>query len=159
MANVRFSVTRDVPLPADVAFAELIDWQGHAKWVPMTRVTIEEGDGGPGTVFVATSGLGPAALPDRMRVDAMDASAMTVRVTKIGPVLTGYVDLAVTTTGESTSRLTWLEDIRVPVLPQFLARPVGAAARKAFEMSIDRMAKHAQRTQTQKPISPAKRES
>lgn len=149
MANVRFIVTRDVALSADVAFAELIDWQGHAEWVPMTRVAIEQGDGGPGTVFVATSGLGPAALPDRMRVDALDSTAMTVRITKIGPVLTGYVDLAVTATGESTSKLTWLEDIRVPVLPQFLARPVGAAACKAFEMSIDRMAKHAQRTQAQ----------
>lgn len=141
-------VTRDLPLAADVAFAELIDWRGHAEWVPMTRVTIEEGDGGPGTVFVATSGLGPAALPDRMRVDALDTTEMTVRVTKIGPVLTGYVDLSVVATGESTSRLTWLEDIRVPVLPQFLARPVGAAARKAFEMSIDRMATHARRTRT-----------
>ena len=149
MANVRFIVTRDVPLPADITFAELIDWQGHAEWVPMTRVTIEEGDGGPGTVFVATSGIGPAALPDRMRVDALDSTELTVRITKIGPVLTGYVDLAVMATGESASRLTWLEDIRVPVLPQFLARPVGAAARKAFETSIDRMAKHAQRTRVQ----------
>jgi len=149
MAIVRFIVTRDLPLSADIAFAELIDWQGHEEWVPMTRVTVEHGDGGPGTVFVATSGLGPAALPDRMRVDALDPTAMTVRVTKIGPVLTGYVDLAVTATGESTSRLTWLEDIRVPILPQFLARPVGAAARKAFEASIDRMAKHAQRTRAQ----------
>lgn len=148
MANVRFIVTRDLPLSADVAFAELIDWRRHAEWVPMTRVVIEEGDGGPGTVFVATSGLGPAALPDRMRVDALDPTAMTVRVTKIGPVLTGFVDLSVTATGASTSRLTWLEDIRVPVLPQLLARPVGAAARKAFEMSIDRMAKHAQRART-----------
>lgn len=149
MAHVRFIVTREVPLPADVAFAELIDWPGHANWVPMTRVTIEEGDGGPGTVFVATSGLGPAALPDRMRVDALDPTAMTVHVTKVGPVLTGYVNLAVTATGESTSELTWLEDIRVPILPQFLSRPVGTAARKAFEVSIDRMAKHAQRTRAQ----------
>ena len=146
MANVRFTVIRDLPLPAHVAFAELIDWRGHAEWVPMTRVTIEDGDGGPGTVFVATSGVGPAALPDRMRVDALDATAMTVRITKIGPVLTGYVDLSVTSTGASTSRLTWLEDINVPVLPRFLARPVGAAARKAFAVSIDRMAKHARRT-------------
>ena len=146
MANVRFTVIRDLPLPADVVFAELIDWRGHAEWVPMTRVTIEEGDGGPGTVFVATTGLGPAALPDRMRVDALDPAAMTVRITKIGPVLTGYVDLSVTATGESASRVLWLEDIRVPILPQFLARPVGAAASKAFEISIDKMAKHARKT-------------
>ena len=142
MANVRFRVTRDLNLPARAVFDELVDWPGHAEWVPLTRVVVESGDGGPGTVFVATSGIGPLALPDRMRVDALDADAMTVRVTKIGPVLTGVVDLSVTSLGEQRCRLDWLEDIRVPVLPQFLARPVAAAARRGFETSITRMAKH-----------------
>lgn len=141
MANVRFRVTRDLNLPARAVFDELIDWPGHAEWVPLTRVVVESGDGGPGTVFVATSGIGPLALPDRMRVDALDTDAMTVRVTKIGPVLTGVVDLSVTSLGEQRCRLDWLEDIRVPVLPQFLARPVAAAARRGFETSITRMAK------------------
>jgi len=130
MANVYFTVTRDLPLPADVVFDELIDWRGHAKWVPMTRVKVLSGDGGPGTVFVATSGIGPVALPDRMAVS----------ITKIGPVLTGVVHLSVTSTGDRTSRLEWVEDIRVPGLPQFLAKPVGVAARKGFETSITRMA-------------------
>ena len=141
MANVRFRVTRDLNLPARAVFDELVDWPGHAEWVPLTRVVVESGDGGPGTVFVATSGIGPLALPDRMRVDVLDADAMTVRVTKIGPVLTGVVDLSVTSMGDQRCRLDWLEDIRVPVLPQFLARPVAAAARRGFETSITRMAK------------------
>ena len=141
MANVRFRVTRDLNLPARAVFDELVDWPGHAEWVPLTRVVVESGDGGPGTVFVATSGIGPLALPDRMRVDVLDADAMTVRVTKIGPVLTGVVDLSVTSLGDQRCRLDWLEDIRVPVLPQFLARPVAAAARRGFETSITRMAK------------------
>jgi hypothetical protein len=141
VANVRFRVTRDLNLPARAVFDELVDWPGHAEWVPLTRVVVESGDGGPGTVFVATSGIGPLALPDRMRVDVLDADAMTVRVTKIGPVLTGVVDLSVTSMGDQRCRLDWLEDIRVPVLPQFLARPVAAAARRGFETSITRMAK------------------
>lgn len=145
MANVRFRVTRDLSLPARVVFDELIDWPGHAEWVPLTRVVVESGDGGPGTVFVATSGIGPLSLPDRMRVDALDVDAMTVRVTKIGPVLTGVVDLSVTALGDARCRLDWLEDIRVPVLPQFLARPVAAAARRGFETSITRMAKRLSR--------------
>ena len=124
MANVRFTVTRDLPLPATIVFDELVDWKGHANWVPLTRVEILSGDGGPGTEFVATSGLGPLALPDRMRVDELDPVARTVRITKIGPVLTGTVRLSVTSTGDSSSRLEWFEDIRVPVLPQFLAKPV-----------------------------------
>lgn len=141
MANVWFRVTRDLPLPARVVFDELVDWPGHAEWVPLTKVRVESGDGGPGTVFVATSGVGPLALPDRMRVDALDPDAMTVRVTKIGPVLTGVVDLSVTALGENRSRLDWVEDIRVPYLPQVLAKPMALAARKGFETSITRMAK------------------
>jgi hypothetical protein len=140
MANVYFTVTRDLALPASVVFGELVDWKGHANWVPLTRVTVLSGDGGPGTEFVATSGLGPIALPDRMRVDELDAVTMTVRITKIGPLLSGLVHLSVTSTGENTSRLEWVEDIRVPGVPQFLAKPVAAAARRGFETSITRMA-------------------
>ena len=46
-----------------------------------------------------------------------------------------------TSTGSNSCRLDWFEDVRVPVLPQFLATPVGAAARQAFTTSIKKMAK------------------
>ena len=141
MARVFFTVSRDLPFAADVVFDELIDWKGHAAWVPLTRVKILSGDGGPGTEFVATSGLGPLALPDRMRVDSLDEAARTVHVTKIGPLLTGTVTLSVTALDPARSRLDWIEDIRVPGLPQFVAGPVAAAARKGFTMSISRMAR------------------
>ena len=141
MATVKFTVNRDLTLPARAVFDELIDWRGHAKWVPLTKVQVLKGDGGPGTEFIATSGIGPLALPDHMRVDALDAEAMTVRISKIGPVLSGVVHLSVTATGEGTSRLDWVEDIVVPRLPQFLAKLVAAAARVGFQASITRMAK------------------
>ncbi len=99
------------------------------------------GDGGVGTAFVATTGLGKAALPDRMRVEALDREAMTVHIVKIGPVLTGDVHLAVTASSNTTCELSWVEDVRVPGLPAVLARPVAAAASKAFTSSIGRMAK------------------
>ena len=141
MARVRFTVTRDLKLPADAVFAELIDWKAHEEWVPLTKVVIHSGDGGAGTEFTATSGVGPLALPDRMRIDSLDAATMTVHVTKLGPVLTGTVELKVTPTGTTSCRLDWFEDVRVPVLPQFLATPVGAAARQGFTTSIKKMAK------------------
>jgi len=141
MARVQFTVTRDISLPAETVFAELIDWKAHEDWVPLTKVEIHCGNGGAGTEFTATSGVGPLALPDRMRIDALDADAMTVHVTKLGPVLTGIVELSVTSTGASTCRLHWFEDVRVPLLPQFLAAPVGAAARQGFTTSIKKMAK------------------
>ena len=141
MAQVHFTVQRDLAQPAQMVFAELVDWKAHEDWVPLTKVEILSGNGGTGTEFVATSGAGPLALPDRMRVDELDAEAMTVRVTKIGPLLTGNVLLSVTEISESRSRLEWVEDINVPYLPQFLAKPVGLAAKQGFVMSINKMAK------------------
>ena len=141
MAQVHFTVQRQLSLPADEVFDELIDWPGHADWVPMTTVVIEEGDGGVGTVFVATTGFGPLALPDRMRVEELDRSAMRVRVTKIGPILTGDVVLAVSKESEESCQLLWDERVEVPILPQFLAKPVGVVAQVAFTVSISSMAK------------------
>jgi hypothetical protein len=140
VAQVHVTVTRDFAQPAAVVFAELIDWRGHARWVPLTRVRVESGDCGPGTVFVATTGVGPVALPDRMRVDELDAEAMTVRITKVGPVLSGLVDLSVTSTGATTSRVRWVEDVRVPGLPRGLARPVAAATERGFRRSLAHLA-------------------
>ena len=147
MSRVHFTVRKHLPLPGRLAYDELVDWRGHAAWVPMTRVVIESGDGGVGTTFVATTGLGPLALPDRMRVEAMDSDARTVTVVKIGPVLTGDVHLAVESVGDAACTVLWDEDISVPLLPGFLSKPVGAVARKAFEVSLDRMAKHARKRQ------------
>lgn len=147
MSRVHFTVRKHLPLPGRIAYDELVDWRGHAAWVPMTRVVIEEGDGGVGTTFVATTGLGPLALPDRMRVESMDSDARTVSVVKIGPVLTGEVHLAVESVGDAACTVLWDEDIKVPLLPGFLSKPVGAVARKAFEVSLDRMAKYARKRQ------------
>jgi hypothetical protein len=47
----------------------------------------------------------------------------------------------VSSTGDQTSRLEWVEDVLVPYMPQFLAKPVAAAARQGFQTSISRMAK------------------
>lgn len=144
VAQVDFTVVRSIPLPAREVFDELTDRAGHAEWVPMTRVEILAGEGGPGTEFIATTGLGPAALPDRMRVDSLDPDTMTVVITKIGPVLTGEVRLCVVSTGERSCRLEWFEGIRVPYAPQFMSRPIALAASRGFESAITRMVKRMQ---------------
>ena len=108
----------------------------------MTKVEILSGDGAEGTEFIATSGVGPLALPDRMRVDTLDREARTSQITKVGPVLTGVVDLTVTELNENSCTVYWVEDVHVPVLPQFLARPVAAGARTAFNQALGRMEKY-----------------
>lgn len=141
MAQVVFRVQVEMPHPARRVFQELVDWPGHADWVPMTRVEVLQGDGGVGTTFVATTGLGPLALPDRMRVEALDDAGMQVSVVKIGPILTGEVHLSVAELGPQSSRVDWVEDIRVPWLPQFAARPVAALASQGFRSSLRRLAR------------------
>lgn len=145
-ANVIFKVSRTLPFDADRVFEALVDWRGHADWVPFTKVEILSGDGAVGTEFIATSGVGPLALPDRMRVDSLDREARTCRITKVGPVLTGVVDLTVTPLGENSSSVHWVENVQVPVLPQFSARPVAAAARTAFMQTLGRMEKYLRRS-------------
>ena len=147
MARVDFTVVRSIPLPARTVFDELVDWAGHAEWVPLTRVEILKGDGGPGTEFIATSGIGPAALPDRMRVDALDPEAMTVDITKIGPVLSGTVRLRVVSLAEYSCRLDWIEKIVVPHAPQFLAPAIAFAAKRGFTSAISRLVKRIQARQ------------
>ncbi len=141
MARVEFTAHKHLRLPAQSVYDALIDWRGHADWVPMTRVRIEAGDGGEGTVFVATTGLGPAALPDRMRVESLDGQAMTADIVKIGPVLRGDVRIEVAPLSNTTCEVRWHEDITVPALPNFAAPAVAAATAKAFEKSLDRLAK------------------
>ena len=38
MSRVHFTVRKHLPLPGRIAYDELVDWRGHAAWVPMTRV-------------------------------------------------------------------------------------------------------------------------
>ncbi len=139
---VFFEAQRVLPYSADAVFAELIDWAGHAAWVPLTRVEVTVGDGGEGTEFIATSGVGPAALPDRMRVVSLDHESRTAVIEKLGPMLTGMVTLRVVPVTEWTSRVEWIEDIMVRGLPGFLSRPTARAARFAFERSLVGMARH-----------------
>lgn len=139
---VSFVATRLMPYSAGRVFAALIDWPGHANWVPLTTVEIVNGDGGVGTEFIATTGLGPAALPDRMRVDALDADAMRVDITKLGPMLTGSVVITVYPVTEWTCRVEWTEDVVVKRLPHLFALPAAAASKVAFEQSLRRLAQY-----------------
>ena len=76
-----------------------------------------------------------------MRVESLDDQAMRVHIVKIGPVLTGDVHLAVESVGDTACTVIWDEDVRMPVLPQFLAKPIGAVARFAFNLAIGTMEK------------------
>jgi len=147
MATLVFTVVEDLDQSPQAVFAALIDWRGHADWVPVTRVHIISGDGGVGSEFIATTGVPPFALPDRMRVTALDPLTRQVSLVKTGPILTGDVVLSVSpgatpagSTGSAhTCRVRWHEEIRVPLLPQFLAGLVASVTAAGFRISLRRL--------------------
>lgn len=139
MSIVSFRVEIRLPVAASDAWAALVDWAAHGDWIPATRSQILEGDGGLGTVFVATSGFGRAALVDRMRVVRFDAASLSAEVEKIGPVLHGAAGFTVTETPDGCS-LSWFERVQVPVLPRFLAPVAALLGAQLFRFALRRLA-------------------
>jgi carbon monoxide dehydrogenase subunit G len=126
-----------LPVPAEHAWAMLLDVRRHARWVPMTRIEVD----GPlplvtGSVFTAVSGPGARSgrrgLIDTMRVDVATAPDSAsgrrghARFTKLGPVLTGWAELDVLPQGPDRTEVTWTERIGVRGLPRWLTDVLGA---------------------------------
>jgi uncharacterized protein YndB with AHSA1/START domain len=144
MAAVTFEVVHRFDASAESVWDELIDWRGHAAWVPMTRVAIGAGDPhAVGATFTAWTGPGPLALEDRMRVTTLDwdpgTSSGRCEVDKLGPVLRGTASFTVEpVTGGSLVR--WIEDVTVPVVPQLLSPVVAWIGATGFRLGMRRLA-------------------
>ena len=125
----------------------LIDWKGHETWIPATKVEIHT-DGDPtaiGSEFTATTGYGPLALPDTMRVThcAWDDGAGTgdCEVEKLGPVLTGRAGFTIEPTSETASEVVWIEDVKVRYLPRVLAPIAKVAGAAGFRLGMRKLGK------------------
>jgi len=145
MAKVAFEIVHHFDAPAQAVWDALIDWPAHADWVPMTRVEVEPGDpAAVGATFTAWSGPGPLALKDRMRVTRLDwdpvAASGTCEVEKLGPVLTGRAGFTVIPSGTG-AEMRWIEDVKVPGVPQFLAPVFAKLGAAGFSFGIGRLAK------------------
>jgi hypothetical protein len=145
MAHVTFEVVQDFRASASAVWTELVDWKGHADWVPMTRVEVEPGDPTAiGARFTAWTGLGPLALKDQMQVSILDWDAATTsgtcEVIKIGPVLRGKAGFTVAPTATG-SELRWIEDVTVPIAPQFLAPVFARLGVIGFRQALRKLAK------------------
>jgi hypothetical protein len=107
----------------------------------MTRMEVDPADP---SRFTAWSGLGKLALEDRMQVTDTNTSGdtKTCRVVKLGPVLVGEAEFAVSPASTPNHCVVqWREDVMVPFLPRFLAPVVGWFGKILFGLSISRMAK------------------
>jgi hypothetical protein len=145
MGSVRFDVIHRFDAPVRLVWDELVDWAGHAEWIPATRVEVAPGDPtAPGARFTAWTGLGRLALEDRMEVvscawdDA--AGSGTCEVRKLGPVLTGTAGFTVRPDGAGAV-VEWREDVVVPLVPRFLAPVVARAGAAGFRSGMKRLGK------------------
>ena len=158
MARITFDVPFTFDQPPQVVWDELVDWAGHADWIPATRVEVGPGDPtAVGTEFTAWTGFGPLALEDRMRVVRCDwdeaTSSGSCEVEKLGPILRGRAGFTIAPDGGSGdasgdgtgagtgAQLDWFEDVTVRFVPQFLARPLGWLGAKGFGQGMKQLSK------------------
>jgi uncharacterized protein YndB with AHSA1/START domain len=77
-----------VDAPAERVFAAFTAWEKQSMWIPLTSVSVVEGDGGEGSLVVAVTGVGPVVLRDEIRVVRVDAP-YELRVVHCGSMLRG----------------------------------------------------------------------
>jgi len=143
----RFTATVDVAAPARQAWAALVDWPAHGRWVPFTRVRVLTDSGaGVGARFCGRTGIGPVAFDDPMEVTRWEpphgAAAGHCRVVKQGRLVRGSAWFDVVPLGPQRCRVDWTEDVEVApaVLTRPLRRLVEPAGRRAFAATLRRMA-------------------
>jgi hypothetical protein len=109
-----FVVTRDSALSVDEAWLRIVDWPGHARFVPLTRIDITSPPpNGLHTVFNARTGLGRLGFDDPMEVvewaPPEGGRGGRCRLEKRGRTMLGWAELSVEPSG-SGSRATWREE-------------------------------------------------
>jgi uncharacterized membrane protein len=102
-----------VNAPADRVFAAFVDWERQSDWIPMTKVTVVEGDGGEGSLVLAVTSLGRAELRDELRVERLDPP-YEVRVVHYGKVLRGPGVMRCTELGRSRTQVVLHEWFELP---------------------------------------------
>ena len=142
MADVTFEVHYSFDASPRIVWDELVDWKGHEKWIPLTRVDVEPGDPtAVGAEFTAWTGVGPASLEDRMRVKQCDWDEGTAtgrcEVEKLGPILRGTAGFTIEPGLSATATdLVWFEDVSIRYLPQFLAPILSAIGAGGFKRGM-----------------------
>lgn len=142
-ADVSFEIQHRFDTSPREVWDALVDWEGHAAWIPATRVELGEGDPTtPGFTFTAWTGVRLLALKDEMRVaecawDAADQRGRCV-VEKLGPVLLGRAGFTVA--GEEGGTIVeWFENVTVRRAPRFLGSILTWFGSRGFRFGMRRL--------------------
>ena len=135
------SATPVLDLPARRAWELVADPRNHARWSPLTRITVAGVPVTVGSLIRAVSGplarRGAPGFPDTMRVDVLrppDRGRPGDAVfTKLGPVLLGSARIHVAPVPGGRSAVTWTEDVHLAgPLPRALTAAVLAPVLEAM---------------------------
>ncbi|HET7476658.1 MAG TPA: SRPBCC family protein [Dermatophilaceae bacterium] len=139
-----FEISRVVPVPAERVWQVVTDWQGYARWLPLTTVRQDDGAERAGWAFAGLTGVGPVRFSDSMLLTDWDPPR-SFRVRKTGRLLDGWAEVSVTPLTETTARLDWRESItpRPVATGRVLAPLLDPLNRRLFVSVIEAMAREA----------------
>jgi hypothetical protein len=110
------TVTRRVPVPAELAWSLLLDWSRQREWVLGTRVWVVDGDGASvGSRIVAFTGVGDVGLVDTMEITEWQPP-LRCRVRHTGRLVRGAGVFQVRPGGQdNTCVVGWTEQLDLPL--------------------------------------------
>jgi Polyketide cyclase / dehydrase and lipid transport len=131
-----FVVVRHTPLSPAAAWARVVDWSQHGRFVPLTTIAvITPPPNGLHTVFNARTRIGRFGFDDPMEVVEWappgPGGRGRCRLEKRGSVMTGWAELEVEPAG-SGARVTWREEATPARLPRFAAGLATLSGRLLF---------------------------
>jgi uncharacterized protein YndB with AHSA1/START domain len=145
-----FEIERVVEVPAQQLWDIVTDWAGHARWIPLTTMRLDQGPTRVGWSFAGLTGVGPLRFSDVMRITdwapPTGAGQGSFRLVKTGRLLAGWAEVSVRpVAGGEQTRLLWRENIvvRPVVLGRWLSPLTDRVNKALFARVIDGMAAEA----------------
>jgi len=162
------AIERVVAVPPQRLWEVITDWEGYARWMPLTIMRLDPGPTRVGWSFAGLTGIGWLRFCDLMRIthwspppgtgpstgtdSASDSGTGAetgmgrFRLVKVGRLLSGWAEVSVLPlAGGTQTQLLWREEIvlRPVVLGRLLAPLTDRLNQALFSTVIDAMAAEA----------------
>ena len=151
-----FTIERTVAVPPAQVWDVITDWAGYARWIPLTRMRLDQGPTRVGWSFAGLTGVGPFRFSDAMRITdwapPSDAGPGAFRLVKVGRLLAGWAEVSVLpVAGGEQTQLLWRENIVIRPVPlgRLLAPLTDRVNEALFAKVVDDMAAEAVRASGQ----------
>ncbi len=147
-----FAIERTVGAPPHQVWDVVTDWAGHARWIPLTTMRLDQGPTQVGWSFAGRTGVGWLRFSDEMRIThwspPADGGRGSFRLVKVGQWLAGWAEVSVSPVADGQQTLLlWRENIviRPTALGRLLAPLTDRLNKALFAAVIDDMAAEAVR--------------